>query len=235
MSMSWLIYFMLLVAQALLTYRYTQENTTLKEKLAASSIFVATGVYLLVYDGHLKSPYAWLIVIGLVLSFSGDWLLKYTLFGMPGLPGIVSFAAAHILYISAYIVRQPLDKNALWLLIPWAAIILTALLVQKKIRIDFSGSGPAVFGYMMIISAMVCLGCRAGILYMDFSDIMSVLKGLILVVGVILFMISDCGVALHMFGKKEHIPFGKKTFSLDTFNLITYYSGQFLIASSILM
>lgn len=226
---------MLLAAQALLTYRYTQENTTLKEKLAASSIFVATGVYLLVYDGHLKSPYAWLIVIGLVLSFLGDWLLKYTLFGMPGLPGIVSFAAAHILYISAYIVRQPLDKNALWLLIPWAAIILTALLVQKKIRIDFSGSGPAVFGYMMIISAMVCLGCRAGILYMDFSDIMSVLKGLILVAGVILFMISDCGVALHMFGKKEHIPFGKKTCSLDTFNLITYYSGQFLIASSILM
>ena len=235
MSMSWLIYFMLLVAQALLTYRYTQENTTLKEKLAASSIFVATGVYLLVYDGHLKSPYAWLIVIGLVLSFLGDWLLKYTLLGMPGLPGIAAFAAAHILYISAYIVRQPLDKNTLWLLIPWAAIILTALLVQKKIKIDFSGSGPAVFIYIMIISAMVCLGCRAGILYMDFSDIISVLKGLILVVGVILFMISDCGVALHMFGKKERIPFGKKTFSLDTFNLITYYSGQFLIASSILM
>ena len=235
MSMSWLIYFMLLMAQVLLTFRYTQENTTIKEKLAASSIFVVTGVYLLVYDGHLKSPYAWLIVIGLVLAFLGDWLLKYTLFGMPGLPGIAAFAAAHILYISAYIVRQPLDKNALWLLIPWAAIILTALLVQKKIRIDFSGSGPAVFGYIMIISAMVCLGCRAGILYMDFSDIMSILKGLILVVGVILFMISDCGVALHMFGKKEKIPLGRKTFSLDTFNLITYYSGQFLIASSILM
>lgn len=235
MSMSWLIYFMLLGAQILLTYRYTQENTTIKEKLAASSIFVATGIYLLVYDGNLKSPYAWLIVIGLVLSFLGDWLLKYTLFGMPGLPGIVSFAAAHILYISAYIVRQPLDRNALWLLIPWAVIILTALLVQKKIKIDFSGSGPAVFGYIIIIAAMVCLGCRAGILYMDFTDIVSIGKGLILVVGVILFMISDCGVALHMFGKKERIPLGKKSFSLDTFNLITYYSGQFLIASSILM
>lgn len=233
--MSPLIYFMLMGAQALLAYRYTQENTTLKEKLAASSIFVVTGIYLLVYENKLNSPYAWLIVAGLVMSFLGDWLLKYTLFGMPGLPGIAAFAAAHILYISAYIVKQPLDINTLWLLIPWAFTVLTAVLVQRKIKIDFSGSGPAVFAYMLIISAMVCLGCRAGILYMDFSQAESILKGLILVIGVVLFMISDCGVALYLFGKKEHIPLGKKRYSLDTFNLITYYSGQFLIASSILM
>lgn len=226
---------MLLSAQTLLAYRYTQENTTLKEKLAASSIFVATGVYILVYDNKYTSPYAWLIVAGLVMSFLGDWLLKYTLFGMPGLPGIVSFAAAHILYISAYIVKQPLDMNSLWLLIPWFVIILTALLVQKKIKINFSGSGPAVLAYVFIISAMVCLGCRAGWLYIDFSDIMSIIKGLVLIVGVILFMISDCGVCLYMFGHKEHIPLCKKTYSLNTFNLATYYSGQFLIASSILM
>ncbi len=233
--MSPLIYFMLFGAQTLLAYRYTQENATLKEKLAASSIFVATGIYILVYDGKLSSPYAWLIVAGLVLSFLGDWLLKYTFFSMPGLPGIVSFAAAHILYISAYIVRQPLEVNTLWLLIPWAVIVLTALLVQKKIKIDFSGSGPAVFCYVLIISAMVCLGCRAGILYMDFSQTESIIKGLILIIGVILFMISDCGVSLYLFGKKEYIPLGKKRFSLNTFNLVTYYSGQFLIASSILM
>ena len=229
------IYFMLMAAQALLAYRFAKVDNGIKSKMMASAIFVTTGIYILIYEGKWTSAFSCLLVAGLLAAFLGDWLLMYTLFKMPGLPGIAFFALAHILYIAAFITLCPPDMSALWLLIPWSAIVLTAFLVQKKLRINFSGSGPAVAVYLFIISAMVCLGCRAGYMYIDMTDIMTVIKGIILISGVVLFMISDCGVCLYMFGEKREIPFGKKKFSLNTFNLVTYYAGQFLIATSVLM
>lgn len=229
------IYFMLFAAQGLLAYRFAKIDPGIKAKMMASAIFVTTGLYLLIYEEKWSSVHSCLLVAGLLASFLGDWLLKYTLFKMPGLPGIVFFALAHILYITAFISLCPPDLSALWLLIPWFAIVLTAFLVQKKIKINFNGSGPAVTVYLFIISAMVCLGCRAGYMYIDFTDIATVIKGIILIAGVVLFMISDCGVCLYMFGEKRNLPFGKKNYSLNTFNLVTYYAGQFLIATSVLM
>ena len=100
------VYILFLAVEFYLGYRYMKYGT-LKGKMLASVPFVVSGVYLTAVSGRFTFLYSVLIVAGLCFSFIGDWVLKYDLFGMKGLPGIASFALAHLCYISAFAVRVP--------------------------------------------------------------------------------------------------------------------------------
>lgn len=227
------LYILFLVIDAFLAYRYMYKDGSLKQKLLTSAPFVVSGVYLTLVSGLYTSVYAWLIVAGLFASFFGDWLLMYDLFGMKGLPGIIAFALAHILYISAYAVRVPLTVNDLVLLIPWAVMLCLEIFAKKKMKIDLGSTAPAVAVYAMIIDAMVILGIRAALMTLDSG--ISALHSIALIVGVIMFIISDAGVCLMMFDGRTEIRTKKKTYSLNSFNVVTYYGGQMLIAAGVLI
>ena len=110
------------IIEIYLGYRYMKYGE-LFNKMAASVPFVVTAVYLIAVGSPVNMTYACLIAGGLASSFIGDWILKYDLFGMKGLPGIAAFALAHILYISAFAVRVPFSAYDLWLILPWLGML----------------------------------------------------------------------------------------------------------------
>ena len=215
-----------------LGYRYMRYGELIN-KMAASVPFVVTGVYLTVVGSPADMTYALLIVGGLAASFIGDWVLKYDLFGMTGLPGIVSFALAHILYISAFAVRVPFSASGLWLILPWALMLTGEILLKKKLNINLGATAPAVLVYAMIIDAMVVLGIRAAVMTADGG--MSLVRSVILIAGVIMFIVSDAGVCLMMFDGRKEITVRGKVIKLDPVNIFNYCGGQMLIAASVLL
>ncbi len=226
-------YILFLVSELILGYFYVKNPGVLKYKMAASVPFVAAGIYLTAVSGRFDNAYSLLIVGGLAASFIGDWVLKYDLFGMKGLPGIASFALAHILYICAFAVRVPLTLRDLWLIAPWAVMVVLEILAKNKLKIDLGATAPAVLIYAMIIDAMVVLGTRAAILTVDGG--ISVLRSAVLIIGVILFIVSDAGVCLMMFDGRTDIRIAGKNFRLDPINIFNYCGGQMLIAASVLI
>ncbi len=215
-----------------LGYRYMRYGKLIN-KMAASVPFVVTGVYLTLAGSPVNMTYALLIVGGLVASFIGDWVLKYDLFGMKGLPGIAAFAIAHILYISAFAAREPFTANDLWLIFPWIGMLDMEIFLKKKLKIDLGATAPAVLIYAMIIDAMVILGIRAALLTIDGG--MSVVRSLVLITGVIMFIVSDAGVCLMMFDGRKEITVKGKVIKLDPVNIFNYCGGQMLIAASVLL
>ncbi|MBR3768784.1 MAG: lysoplasmalogenase [Clostridia bacterium] len=227
------IYILFLIADAFLAYRFMYKDGSMKQKLLTSLPFVISGIYLTIVMGLYNSAYSLLIVAGLIASFIGDWVLRFDLFGMKGLPGIIAFALAHILYISAFSVRVPLTIKDLWLIVPWAVMLSLEIFAKKKMNINLGATAPAVLVYAMIIDAMVLLGIRAAVLTMNGG--ISVLRSIVLIAGVIMFIISDAGVCLMMFDGRKEIKTNKKTYKLNSFNVVTYYGGQMLIAASVLV
>lgn len=227
------VYILFLLIDAFLAYRFMYKDGSMKQKLLTSLPFVASGFYLTLVCNPPHMKYAWLIVAGLCASFIGDWVLRYNLFGMKGLPGIIAFAIAHILYIAAYAVRVPLRLSDLVLFVPWAVMLCLEIIAKKKMKINLGATAPAVLVYAMIIDAMVVLGIRAAVLTMNGG--MSLIRSIVLIIGVIMFIVSDAGVCLMMFDDRTEIKTKKKTYRLNSFNVVTYYGGQMLIAASVLI
>ena len=227
------VYILFLLIDVFMAYRFMYKDFSMKQKLLTSVPFVVSGLWLTLMCSPVNMKYSWLIVAGLCSSFIGDWVLRYDLFGMKGLPGIIAFALAHILYISAYAVRVPLTLRDLVLFVPWTVMLVLEIFAKKRMKVNLGATAPAVLVYAMIIDAMVVLGIRAAVLTMGSG--MSIFRGIILIAGVIMFIISDAGVCLMMFDGRTQIKTKKKTYRLNSFNVVTYYGGQMLIAASVLV
>ena len=228
-------YFVFLAAAATCTGLYMYKFCSLKMKMITASTFLAAGLFLLLTGQRYESPYCCLLFAGLLSSFIGDYTLKFNAFGMKGLPGIVSFAVAHMLYISAFAVRVPPTKSTAWLLLPWAVIVaFFAWLGTKKLKIDFQGTGPAVLMYAMIITVMVLLGLRTGITVAAQGGLQTV-KGIVLCIAVLSFMASDCGVCIQMFNPTPMFRISKTEINTDRFSSVTYFGAQILLAASMLL
>ena len=218
--------------EIILGYRYMKYGE-MRNKLLASVPFVAVGIYLTLAGSPGSTVYAALIIAGLVASFVGDWALGFDLFGMKGLPGIASFALAHLLYISAFAVRVPLTVRDLWLILPWAAMLAGEITLKSRLKIDLGATAPAVLIYAMIIDTMVLFGIRAAVMTMNGG--MSVVRSLVLIAGVVMFIVSDAGVCLMMFDGRKEITVKGRAIKLDPVNIFNYCGGQMLIAASVLL
>ncbi len=229
------LYFIFFAAEVICTYRYMYKDWSLKMKMITASTFLAAGLFLLLTGQRYTSHYCCLLFAGLAASFIGDYVIKFNAFGMKGLPGIISFAIAHILYISAFAVRVPPTKETLWLLIPWAGIVaFFAWLGVKKIKIDFQGAGPAVLVYAIIITVMMLLGLRTG-LTLAVQGGVKTLQAIVLCIAVVSFFASDCGVCMQMFGPAPDAKIGKRKLHFDRFSSVTYFGAQILLAACILL
>ncbi|MBQ3087788.1 MAG: hypothetical protein IJC45_10660 [Clostridia bacterium] len=228
------VYFVFLLAAAVCTYIFMYKNGSLKMKMITASMFLGAGLVLLLTGGRYTSPYCCVLFAGLCAAFTGDYTLRFDAFGMKGLPGIVCFAIAHILYICAFALHTPPTLKTLWLLIPWAIIVtFFTWLGKARLKINFGGTGPAVLIYAMIITVMVLFGIRTGIYAFLQGDALQKVKGMVLAFSVIVFMASDCGVCMQMFGNTQTFRIGKKEYSYNSFSSVTYFGAQMLIASAI--
>jgi uncharacterized membrane protein YhhN len=159
---------------------------------------VLTGLFVLIAIAQPKKnrPYFTLVLIGLLFGWGGDILLAFrsrALF----LPGLISFLIGHIFYIAAFaILTQARKWISIWTLI--IAAFAVGVFIYLK---PYLGSMQfPVLIYIVVISLMVN-GAAAVFRTKEFPA-----SGRYLVlVGAVIFYLSDLGVARNAFIGRELI------------------------------
>ncbi|MBR2908881.1 MAG: lysoplasmalogenase [Clostridia bacterium] len=189
-------------------------------KGVTSAGFVLQGVANVIYiclqkDKNIK--FASLMLTGLVLSLIADVVLNVFF-----MVGALIFASAHILYVIAYSV---LSKYS-WKDLIYASIIFvpSALVITLVPLFDFGGILMEIICvvYALIISLMV--GKAVSNLIKEKSA-----TNIIIVIGSVLFFISDLMLLFDVFAKVPH----STALIFDCLCLATYWPAQILLAYSI--
>ena len=206
----------LLAALYIRVNQYGAPPVKLLLKTLASLAFVCLG---LLGAARAGGAYAWLTWIGLILGAAGDVLLQF----MDCRPkerepffraGLGAFLIGHVFYIVAFAL---LGRVTGWAVLLAAVLFAALFLLQFPARMDLKGQKVPVYAYAAVISVMTAfavLSFGAGA------------RGALVGLGGILFLVSDALLALIFFS-----PIREK--SLPTWNLITYYAAQILLALSI--
>ena len=231
-----MLYPVLLLCGAVLLVVYIREKIrayslrALFLKAAESALFMAVAVYGAWHaSAQGVSPAAVpFVLIGLLCGLMGDiWLdLKYV-FPEKDRPftlaGFGSFGIGHILFVAGLLMTY--HASAPYVLIPLMIAALMSfgnILLEKPMKLDFGALRPtvAVYGFLlfstMLVSGGLALSCgwRETPLNLFFA-------------GAALFAVSDLVLSGTYFGEGKERPVDL------TLNYITYYGGQFLIASSL--
>lgn len=169
-----------------------------------------------------------LFVMGFIASCFGDAIL-----GLPDMPemkekynnfvlvGGLSFAVAHIFYISAMIV---LFGFAWWILLVAVALGLIFFFGNKFIgKLDYGTLNAGMPFYAIFVSLVVAQSIMA------FVAGANTVGAVMLLIGFFLFWLSDIVLMNIYFGKKP-----EKNKFLYYFNLSFYYLAQILIAGSLM-
>lgn len=153
---------------------------------------------------------------GLMASIGGDFCLVW--FKELFIPGVLCFGTAHVFYIIAFRM-DPLGPFhcAVPFLLLYA--IMTFLVIP---RLRGLAMKAAVAVYIGIICAM---GWRSAVLYHTHSDTPSAVG----LWGAVIFIVSDTFIALSTWVMRGRIP---KSILII---MITYYLGQALLATSVLL
>jgi len=173
------------------------------------------------------------MVVGLLLGWVGDFFLhseKNVFFGI----GFVSFLAGHIAYITAYVRALNTFEgynnfNAVEITV-FAALMLVSVFVFKRFKLEFSIKllKYAVWVYTAVLSFMFIKATSLGVHFSLNGGQNGVLALLTLAFGSLFFLLSDATIGILMFGGQ------RKNRPLKIFNIVTYFAGQMLLASSIL-
>jgi len=158
------------------------------------------------------SIYKILILGGLFFSLLGDVFLM-----LPGdrfLEGLVAFLIGHLFYIAGFLIDQ--GTLIWWTVLP---LILLASLMSWYLKDDLGKMRIPTYAYVGVISVMVWLAWSRWYSAGQFEQFLAFC-------GAVLFMISDLILALNRF--KVEIR------SARALDLLTYYTGQWLIALSVI-
>lgn len=173
-------------------------------KMLASTGFIA----LCVAAGGIHSPYGWVILGALALSWWGDLCLVSqgrTIFML----GLISFFLAHIAYCAAFVLYG-IDQSSTTFAL--AVLLLPGFLVIRWLHPHLDKMKVPVYGYICVISIMAALSISA----------YTTTGGILIPCGAMLFYCSDIFVARERFVKpaKANAYIG----------LPLYYLGQMLLA-----
>lgn len=175
---------------------------------------------------HTKGDFNYFILIltGLIFSIFGDIFLSinpksHKKSSIIFLFGLISFSVTHIFYTSAFSYLDSIQLKELVLALLFSFIIMLYLKVYKKL--EFNKLFIPSFIYCTLISIMYSKSLALLLRYKNNKGI------ILLVIGTTLFIISDFVLSFIIFDKNQ-------TKTLPAINLITYYIGQFLIASTVM-
>lgn len=202
-------------------------------KNICSALFFAAGLLAMAISNN-HTPYAKMVVIGLLFGWIGDLFLhiisdKIIFFGIGGL----AFLIGHIFYIDAFskAIRETYPSSGA---VAWYEILTVVLLVGAVIvygvlkKIKFNPLMIAVLAYAVTISAMLAKALRycIGEAVYGTNDHMAMIF-ITVALGAVLFVLSDGSLGMILFGGQ------KKNRPLKIFNIVTYFAAQILLASSI--
>lgn len=183
-------------------------------KTVTSIMFVVIGFINLMYciksKANLKFPM--LMVAGLICGMLGDILIVFNFY-----LGVVGFTAGHIIYFISYCMLEKTSRRDLIFGIKISAIALFVILFTPFLNFESTLIHGICCIYAIIISFMVG------------KAISNILKekrliNIIIVIGSILFFISDFMLMLELFGNVSKALY---------LCLVTYYPAQFILAFSI--
>lgn len=202
--------------------------------MICSSGFVAIGVLSVFIAGN-SSNYAITMLIGLCFGWVGDYFLHAKPTKIYFAIGFLSFLFGHIVYIVAYsnalsVISPDYVKFNATEILMIVLLLSSAFFIMKMLKIKFGAIvmkiGAAV--YSVIITYMFIRAASLGFCYYLTATENGVWGFLALTIGAFLFILSDATLAIIKFGGN------KKNYPLKVFNIVTYFSGQVLLASSIL-
>ena len=201
-------------------------------KMVCSAMFFAIGI-LSMFIADNTSQYAITMVIGLGFGWIGDYFLHAKESNAYFVTGFLSFFIGHIVYIIAYVRALPklFDgyKFIEWYEILTGVIILAvALAIALGMKIKFNP--PFIkYGILAYAVILIFMAVKASVLGIrTYLAGGSIIAALVLTGGSFCFLLSDASLAVILFcGQKKNYP-------LKIFNIVTYFWGQIMLASSIL-
>lgn len=218
-----ILFFLSLFSLIYFTYN-PRKNYAFIFKTTTSILFIFTAII-----SYIKSPgdyyYFILLIIGLFFSLFGDMFLALKVNHHDGslnkffLYGLVSFSITHVMYILAF--THLGSFNILDLLVALTLAFIAMTILKSNKNIDFKNMLLPASIYSFIICLMTFESIK--LVFLLRFDIGTYL----LLIGALLFILSDLVLCFILFNK-----YAKKY--LSAINLITYYTGQFIIASTLL-
>ena len=209
---------------SLLYFTYNPiKNYRVYSKTITSLLFLCFCLYSRL---HTKGDFSYfiLILIGIIFAVFGDIFLSiksksHKKSSIIFLLGLISFSITHIFYTSAFSYLNPIQLKELVLALLFSLIIMLYIKAYK--RLEFNKLFIPSFIYCTLISIMYC---KSLALLIDYKNN----KGIVfLVIGTTLFIFSDFVLSFIIFDNNHNKV-------LPAINLITYYIGQFLIASTVM-
>ncbi len=208
--------------------------------MCAATLFIAIAVLGIFISGN-RSDYVTYMLIGLCLGWLGDLLMHIPHGDREPYMGAVytgagGFLIGHIFYVCAFAVTTAsLVKDYSFITVPeviaFAVIYLVfALMLEPVFKFRFTGRFMkiALYIYSVFLVIMLVKSVGFGITYYIHGSENNLIAGAILVVGGILFFISDFTLGLRLLGGKKGDKF------IKTLSLYTYFLAQLLLSTSIL-
>ncbi len=236
----WIVFGLCLVVEAIFTPWYLKAlwpqkcRKSLILKMICSTMFVSVGV-LSMFIAENFSSYAITMLVGLVFGWIGDYFLHAKPTNAYFATGFTSFLIGHIFYIVAYVKALPkLYPDYEMFSAPEIAvglvIIAAALVSAKVLKVKFSPKVVkyAIAVYFIVITFMFTKASALGYNYWQNGGKHGIICFVVLTFGSLFFVLSDATLGIINFGDQ------KKNYPLKIFNIITYFWGQIMLASSIL-
>lgn len=203
-------------------------------KMICSTMFVSIGV-LSMFIADNFSSYAITMLVGLVLGWIGDYFLHAKPSNVYFVTGFTSFLIGHIFYIVAYVKALPklfTDYRMFNVpeLIIGGIVLVVAFIIMKVIKMKMTPKIVAfgIWLYFIILTFMFTKATALGYHQWQSGVEGGILPFLVLTLGSFFFVLSDASLGVIIFGGQ------KKNYPLKIFNIITYFWGQIMLASSIL-
>lgn len=197
------------------------------KKMICSTSFVMCAVFASLYRGSF-SAYAILMLAGFVMSWLGDLFLAFSLKGKMFILGLLSFLAAHIMYLLSFTKAISRISGSMrfkvYEFVISASIFVICVLVKHFAKIKLSEMAIPVALYAVVISFMLSRSLRLAVELMSGGR---TAEAIITALGSVLFVVSDAVLVFIIFkGKNDKITQGM--------NLVTYYLAQIFLAGTII-
>lgn len=236
----WILFGACLVVEAICTPWYLKAlwpekcTKSLVLKMICATMFVSIGV-LSMFIADNFSKYAITMLVGLVFGWIGDYFLHAKPSQAYFVTGFVSFLVGHIFYIVAYVKALPVlfsDYKMFNIpeLVIGAVVLVVAFVLMKVLKMKMTPKivGVGIWIYFIILTFMFTKATALGYNQWQSGADGGILAFVVLTLGSFFFVLSDASLGVIMFADQ------KKNYPLKIFNIVTYFWGQIMLASSIL-
>lgn len=201
---------------------------SLRYKMICSALFMICAVCCLIYSKNYILFSAFML-LGLLFGLIGDLLIHYPVDkNAVATLGGASFAVGHIFYILAFssAIKRITPEEKIFhyrVIIVTLCIVALGVIIKFVKKIKLGAFALPVLVYTIIIVTMLTTAYQ-----LTFRMHFNAGVFFTVMLGAILFVLSDATIVLLMFGGMGHNR------PLKVFNIVTYFLGQILLGTSIL-